>query len=89
MSEQCVFCGHKHLSSKTTRYIYQKDQQMLVVEHVPCLECTFCGEQYFDAGVLQKSKTTTLLSLTDKDNHSESCRWQLKILPHYLYKTHH
>lgn len=54
MSEQCVFCGHKHLNSKTTRYIYQKDQQMLVVEHVPCLEGTFCGEQYFDAGVLQK-----------------------------------
>lgn len=54
MSEHCVFCGHKHLNSKTTRYIYQKDQQMLVVEHVPCLECTFCGEQYFDAGVLQK-----------------------------------
>ena len=54
MSEHCVFCGHKHLSSKTTRYIYQKDQQMLVVEHVPRLESTFCGEQYFDAGVLQK-----------------------------------
>ena len=54
MCEHCVFCGHKHLSSKTTRYIYQKDQQMLVVEHVPCLECTFCGEQYFDAVVLQK-----------------------------------
>ena len=54
MSEQCVFCGHKHLSSKTTRYIYQKDQQMLVVEHVTCLECKFCGEQYFDAAVLQK-----------------------------------
>ncbi|MDD5267611.1 MAG: type II toxin-antitoxin system MqsA family antitoxin [Methylococcales bacterium] len=54
MSEHCVFCGHKHLDRKTTRYIYQKDQQMLVVENVPCLECTFCGEQYFDAGVLQK-----------------------------------
>lgn len=27
---------------------------MLVVEHVPCLECTFCGEQYFDALVLEK-----------------------------------
>jgi YgiT-type zinc finger domain-containing protein len=54
MSEQCVFCDHKNLNSKTTRYIYQKDQQMLVVEHVPCLECKFCGEQYFDAGVLQK-----------------------------------
>ncbi len=54
MSEQCVFCGHKHLFNKTTRYIYQKEARMLVVEHVPCLECTFCGEQYFDALVLQK-----------------------------------
>ncbi|MFI3187796.1 MAG: type II toxin-antitoxin system MqsA family antitoxin [Methylococcaceae bacterium] len=54
MSEHCVFCGHKHLSSKSTRYIYQKDQQMLVVDNVPCLECTFCGEQYFDTTVLQK-----------------------------------
>ncbi|MDP2902358.1 MAG: type II toxin-antitoxin system MqsA family antitoxin [Methylovulum sp.] len=54
MSEHCVFCGHNYLESKTTRYIYQKDQQMLVVEHVPCLECTFCGEQYFDALVLKK-----------------------------------
>jgi YgiT-type zinc finger domain-containing protein len=54
MSEQCIFCGHKHLSNKTTRYIYQKDQQMLVVDNVPCLECTFCGEQYFDAVVLEK-----------------------------------
>lgn len=54
MTEQCVFCGHKHLGNKTTRYIYQKDQQMLVVDNVPCMECTFCGEQYFDAIVLQK-----------------------------------
>jgi YgiT-type zinc finger domain-containing protein len=54
MSENCVFCGHKHLSNKTTRYIYQKNQQLLVIDHVPCLECAFCGEQYFDAIVLQK-----------------------------------
>jgi len=54
MSEQCAFCGHKHLVSKETRYIYQKDGQMLIVEHVPCTECTFCGEQYFDALVLKK-----------------------------------
>jgi YgiT-type zinc finger domain-containing protein len=54
MTEQCVFCGHKHLENKLTRYIYQKQEQFLVVEHVPCLECTFCGEQYFEAVVLQK-----------------------------------
>jgi len=41
MSGQCVFCGHKRLNNKSTRYIYQKDQQMLVVKNVPCLECTF------------------------------------------------
>jgi YgiT-type zinc finger domain-containing protein len=54
MSEGCVFCGHKHLIDKNTRYIYQKDQQMLVVDNVPCLECAFCGEQYFDALVLHQ-----------------------------------
>lgn len=54
MSEHCVFCGHQHLSTKNTRYIYQKDQQLFIVDNVPCLECTFCGEQYFDAKVLQK-----------------------------------
>jgi len=54
MTEQCVFCGHKHLENKLTRYIYQKNEQFLVVEHVPCLECTFCGEQYFEAVVLKK-----------------------------------
>jgi YgiT-type zinc finger domain-containing protein len=54
MSEHCVFFGHKHLNNKTTRYIYQKDQQMLVVENVPYLECAFCGEQYLDAVDLQK-----------------------------------
>ena len=35
MSEHCVFCRHKYLNSKTTRYIYQKDRQILDVEHVP------------------------------------------------------
>ena len=53
MSNNCVFCGHKHLISKTNRYIYQKNQQLLIIDHVPCLECSFCGEQYFDASVLE------------------------------------
>lgn len=60
MTAQCVFCGHKHLVSKETRYIYQKDDQLLVVEHVPCTECEFCGEQYFDVTVLQKIESDFL-----------------------------
>ena len=66
MSEQCVFCGHKHLSNKLTRYIYQRNDQLLVVDNVPCLECLFCGEQYFDAPVLQKIEDDYQAIVTDK-----------------------
>ncbi len=54
MTEQCVFCGNKHLTAKTTRYRHQNQDEMLIVEQVPCIECDFCGEQYFDIQVLKK-----------------------------------
>lgn len=54
MSQHCAFCGHKHLSAKTTRYIHQQADELLIVDEVPCLECDYCGEQYFDAAVLKK-----------------------------------
>ena len=54
MTEQCVFCGNKHLTAKTTRYLHQNQGEMLIVEQVPCIECDFCGEQYFDIQVLKK-----------------------------------
>ena len=54
MAEQCAFCGNKHLTPKTTRYLHQRGEDMLFVEHVPCIECDFCGEQYFDISVLKK-----------------------------------
>lgn len=53
MSQHCTFCGHKHLSAKTTRYIHQQADELLIVDEVPCLECDYCGEQYFDAAVLK------------------------------------
>jgi hypothetical protein len=27
---------------------------MLLVKHVPCEECEYCGERYFEANVLKK-----------------------------------
>ncbi len=54
MPEQCAFCGNRNLTPKTTRYLHQRDEEMLIVEDVPCLECDFCGEQYFDVGVLKR-----------------------------------
>ena len=53
MSEHCAFCGHKHLTAKTTRYIHQQADELLIVDDVPCLACDYCGEQYFDAAVLK------------------------------------
>lgn len=57
MPKQCAFCGNKNLSAKTTRYLHQQNEEMLIVEDVPCLECDFCGEQYFDIDVLKRIET--------------------------------
>ena len=57
MAEQCAFCGNKNLTAKTTRYLHQQNEAMLIVEDVPCLECNFCGEQYFDIAVLKRIET--------------------------------
>ena len=53
MTEHCAFCGNKHLSCTTTRYLHQQDDELLIVDDVPCTQCVYCGEQYFDAAVLK------------------------------------
>ena len=58
--EQCAFCGNKHLTPKTTRYLHQRGEDRLFVEQVPCVECDFCGEQYFDIQVLKKIESDHL-----------------------------
>jgi len=54
MTEHCSFCGHAHLTEKRVRYIHQLGEDMLIVEDVPCLECEYCGEQYFAIDALKK-----------------------------------
>jgi hypothetical protein len=34
--------------------MYRRDEQMLLVNNVPCEECAFCGEQYFEARALRQ-----------------------------------
>jgi len=53
MSTQCVFCGHRHLHPAQTQYIYRHDEKFLIVNDVPCLQCAYCGEQYFEGHVLR------------------------------------
>ena len=54
MTGQCSFCGNKHLSAWRTRYIHQQNDHMLIVEDVPCIECEYCGEQYFEVQTLKR-----------------------------------
>jgi YgiT-type zinc finger domain-containing protein len=54
MPQQCSFCGNKHLSAKSTRYIHQREGELLIVEDVPCIECDYCGEQYFEIDTLKR-----------------------------------
>ena len=35
------------------QYTYKKDNKYIIVDDVPCEQCEFCGEQYFQAGVLK------------------------------------
>ncbi|MBF0337312.1 MAG: YgiT-type zinc finger protein [Nitrospirae bacterium] len=50
----CNFCGNSSFVEKRVQYIYKHDDRFLIVNGVPCQECTFCGEQYFEAVVLKK-----------------------------------
>ena len=53
MKTGCAFCGHKELRSCQTQYIYRYDGKFLIVDDVPCLQCAYCGEQYFEGQVLR------------------------------------
>ena len=54
MNKVCSFCGNKNFREKTVQYIYRHDEQLLMVNNVPCEECEYCGEQYFKGVDLEK-----------------------------------
>ncbi|MBF0138626.1 MAG: type II toxin-antitoxin system MqsA family antitoxin [Magnetococcales bacterium] len=54
MTGKCPFCGHRNMADKQVEYLYRSGERFLVVTDVPCLECEFCGERYFEAVVLKK-----------------------------------
>ena len=53
-TKKCHFCGNKNFKYTSTQYIYRHDDKFLIVNHVPCEQCEYCGEQYFQAPVLKK-----------------------------------
>jgi YgiT-type zinc finger domain-containing protein len=54
MDKVCNFCGNKNFRTKKVQYIYKHNDKYLIVNNVPCEECGYCGEQYFQAQSLKK-----------------------------------
>jgi len=54
MNKICNFCGNKNFRKKEVQYVYKHDGKYLIVNNVPCEECEYCGEQYFEAQSLKK-----------------------------------
>ena len=59
----CHFCGNTEFKHRTVQYRYRHDNKLLFVNNVPCVECTFCGEQYFEAKVLKQIQVDVELRL--------------------------
>ncbi len=54
MQAKCPFCGHMNMVAKNVQYLYRSGERLMLVNDVPCLQCEFCGEQYFEAAVLRR-----------------------------------
>jgi YgiT-type zinc finger domain-containing protein len=54
MNTKCIFCGNKNSKDVKVQYIYKHDNKFLIVDDVPCEQCEYCGEQYFEGSVLRR-----------------------------------
>jgi len=52
--KKCSFCGNKNLKQVITEYTYKNNGKYLLINKVPCIQCEFCGEKYFEAKVLKQ-----------------------------------
>lgn len=54
MNTKCNFCGNKNFNNVKVQYVYKHDNKFLIVDDVPCEQCEYCGEQYFEGKVLTR-----------------------------------
>ena len=54
MMDQCSFCGNEEFKQMSTQYIYQRNGELMVVDDVPTLVCTYCGEKYYNVRTLKQ-----------------------------------
>ncbi|WP_069470755.1 YgiT-type zinc finger protein [Candidatus Marithrix sp. Canyon 246] len=57
MNTKCHFCGNKNFKETKVQYIYKHNGKFLIMDDVPCEQCEFCGEQYFEGKILRQIET--------------------------------
>ena len=50
----CTYCDNNDFIRTKVQYVYRRNGKFLVVNNVPCEECSGCGERYYDASVLRQ-----------------------------------
>jgi YgiT-type zinc finger domain-containing protein len=54
MNDKCSSCGNEEFKHISTQYIYQRNGSLMVVDDVPALVCTYCGEKFYDIRTLKQ-----------------------------------
>ena len=50
----CMSCKNGELAESKTTYFVDLNKCYLIIENVPCMKCTQCGEVYFKASVVER-----------------------------------
>ena len=80
MNTKCHFCGNKNFKEARVQYIYRHNNQFLIVNDVPCEQCEYCGEEYFEGKMLTQIEKEFLSNGWKKVTKSKDTR------PHYGLK---
>ena len=61
----CLFCKG-NVEERFVRHIHERDDTMVLIENVPALVCTQCGERFYSPEVVEKIQQTAWLELEPK-----------------------
>jgi len=50
----CMFCRSDTVKQSVTTHVVNYKGNVIVIKNVPCVECTQCGERYFEDDVAEK-----------------------------------
>lgn len=51
----CMSCKYGEMENATTTYFAKLKHCYVIIENVPCLKCSQCGEEFLVASVAEKS----------------------------------